>query len=95
MNSTSYRIDVIGIAWQGFRGSYSRPLTQANWDTIGHPDALKPWFPDFEFIHDYRVTRCESGFTRAGNKSVSTHSEEIVRDWSTEDNAMAFEEMHR
>lgn len=94
--STSYRIDVIGQTWSGFRGSYSRPLKgPMDLDAIQNPDALKPWFGDFESIEDYRVTRLEHGFERKGRKSVSVHTEEVVRDWQNEENEMAFEEMNR
>lgn len=93
--NTSYRIDVIGHLWSGPLASYSKPLMQVNWDTIGNPDALKPWFGDFESIDDFRITRLEYHFEQHGPKAISTHTEEIMRDWQNEDNAMAFADMHQ
>lgn len=93
MNNTSYRIDVIGQTWGGFRGSYSRPFNTIpdfsayNW--------VKEQFGDFESIEDYRVTRLEYHFEQHGPKAISTHTEEIVCNWHSEENAMAFAEMHQ
>lgn len=94
MNNTSYRIDVIGQTWQGFQGSYSKPFNQTLTSQPFSPDLLLAHFGDFQSIEDFRVTKIEYGFDRKGNKSVSTHTEEIVRDWRNADHAQAFEEMN-
>lgn len=94
--STSYRIDVIGQTWGGQRGSYSKPfkaipdLLRDEW-----PEWVKGEFGDFESIEGYRVTRLEYHFEQQGRKSVSTHTEEVVRDWQSEENEMAFQEMNQ
>lgn len=93
MNNTSYRIDVIGQTWQGFRGSYSKPFNTIP-DFSAH-NWVKEQFGDFEFIEDYRVTRLEYRYEQHGPKTISTHTEEIVRDWQNEGNALDFQEMHQ
>lgn len=86
--NTSYRIDVIGHLWSGPLASYSKPFKAL-------ADGWKAQFGDFESIEDYRVTKLEYHFKQHGPKAISTYTEEIVRNWQNEDNAMAFQEMHQ
>ena len=80
-----YKIDVIGVTWEGRNASMSKTFTKQI-----VPEKIKSEFGDFQEITDYRMIASEVTYHGEGNKRITTKTEEIISPFAGSDSEFNF-----
>jgi len=84
--TTYYTVKVIGILWSGCPAAYSKNFTTK-------PDSnhqVKREFGDFDTLTDYQVEEVSFSYISAGKKFTTVKTQEIVKDWDSEENEFIY-----
>lgn len=80
-----YKIDVVGITWEGYKASYSRIFSEKI-----APEQINSKFGDFQRIIDFRITEIEVHYHVEQYKHVTTKTETIISHFADGGYAMYF-----
>lgn len=78
----NYQISVYGTTWGGFKGTLSKKQQFTDdkqaVDMAGH----RGYWGDFESIKDYQVIKTTFMRRIEGNKTITTTTEEVIKEFS-------------